>query len=204
MSYTNVPLTGMSLGTSRPLINTNFSLLNTTIQKNHFSMNELNPGMHKFVQMPATGAIPPGMIANCLALYSKIVPLNSEEALFMTKGTSGQEIQMSCGNHSGITQLPFNASKGGTFLPGGLMMVWEYLLTPTGSTPVLYYAGGFSLAGAPISAYSIMVLPDFTAIPFGDQEDGAVGARNPTNVGFSILNTTNAPACWYLAIGSKT
>lgn len=115
MSYTpNVPVSGQSLGASRPIINTNFSVIQTGFDVNHQDFNDSNPGTHKKVDLLSQSANP-NPATGIVTHYSKAVSGVTE--WFFQRENSGSVIQMSSGT-------PTAASPGITFLPGGILMQW--------------------------------------------------------------------------------
>jgi len=52
MSYTvGIPLDGQSLGNSKPQVRANFNQLFNFVAVNHFALNTINAGKHKFVEL---------------------------------------------------------------------------------------------------------------------------------------------------------
>lgn len=71
MAYTsNVPVSGQSLGNSRPIINANFGFIGTTLAKDHFDTGNANCGLHQQVTQPSQGTGSPGGIAGTGRLFS--------------------------------------------------------------------------------------------------------------------------------------
>lgn len=113
MTYTILPNSGQSLGASRPLINTNFQLIQSVFDQNHIDFDATGAGKHKFVQMPQQGSAAP-TAAGDLAIYSKAGTSGSQ--LYMIRdNTSGTETQLST---AAIAAPIILGNEGATWLPG--------------------------------------------------------------------------------------
>lgn len=122
-TYTaNVPITGQSLGNSRPTINNNFQAIQTVYDENHVDFNASNAGAHTHVDMLAQGANPDpatGLISH----FSKDVSGVTE--WFMQRENTGVVFQMSKGNP--LLSSVGNHTEGNTFLPGGFIMKFGFV-----------------------------------------------------------------------------
>lgn len=117
----NVPLSGNSLGQTRPIINTNFVDIDLAFRANHVPMTTNNTGYHTHVDMTAQAANP-NPIATLVSHYSKQVA-GITEWFFQREAPGSQVIQM-----SRLTPVPL--SQGFTFLPGGLLLQWGSFSVP--------------------------------------------------------------------------
>lgn len=112
-TYTpNVPISGQSLGNSRPIINNNFQSIQSTFDENHVDFNLSNAGAHTHVDMLAQST-DPNPATGLISQYSKQVGGVTE--WFMQRENSGAVFQMSNGT-------PVASANGQTFLAGGVVM----------------------------------------------------------------------------------
>lgn len=115
-TYTpNVPVSGQSLGNSKPTINSNFQAIEQLIKVNHQNFGLTSQGYHTFVDMISQGTTPANPPTGSIAHYSNTVSGNAE--WFFQRENSGSQIQMST-----VNGTPVLAANGQTFLPGGLVM----------------------------------------------------------------------------------
>lgn len=130
MSYTaNVPVSGQTLGNSRPIINANFGAINTAFSVNHVAFNSADQGKHKFCTFLTQGtssASSPGTAANDVNFYSRSQTGfdGSAPNLYLQFGPNGAgaaDVLMT------RRIAPVTASNGYTFLPGGLILQWGFL-----------------------------------------------------------------------------
>jgi len=135
MSYNpGIPVSGQTLGSSRPQVQGNFQTLDTTIATNHVAMNQANAGKHTFTEMVArttenTNQIQTGTVTHFSKLLGGIT-----EWYFQREGTgvaSVPAIQMSKGTPSPL-------ASGCTFLPGGLIIKWGTFVATTAGTLVTF------------------------------------------------------------------
>jgi hypothetical protein len=188
----NLPNPGDKLSVSQGQLKSNNGVLNTSFGVNHFPFSDIsgNSGKHNFVEFVERSAIPSPIVAGEETLYAKVIA--GQGQLFMTRGSSGVEIQLT-GPGVPITNLI-----GQTFLPGGIVMKWGTLIIPANST----------------SSYSYMpTLPNFPNNGFNVQLTGFKGGSGGDGVflvpasistsGFSIQNNSSSifQVC-YLAIGN--
>ncbi len=195
MSYTaNVPVSGQSLGNSRPIINANFAKIQSVFDANHVDFNLSNAGMHTHVDL-LTQASDPNPAATIVSHYSKSVAGNTE--WFFQRENSGPVIQMS--NLAGIPTVL--GATGRTFLPGGLILLWglcNYQFNATSSGQA-FQGGGF-----PNNGLTMMITP------FSDVTSGGVSlsVSITSKTVFSVTAKTNTgsgsatPGAYYWAIGN--
>jgi len=124
MSYTpNCPVSGQTLGNSRPIINSNFMTIQSVYDENHVDFNDANAGAHTHVDLLAQ-TMNPNPLATLVSHYSKALS-GVTEWYFQREQTAGPTdgmvIQMSSGNPVVGASFP---SSGQTFLPGGLQLKW--------------------------------------------------------------------------------
>lgn len=160
MSYTLIPNAGQSLGQTRDAIRTNFSLLNTTIGVDHFTLiGDSNPGKHRIIRFPTPiiTANTPATAANEISFYTKAAPAGFPQ-LFMKQQSialGGADIQMTTNVTPGPIAVVYTPVSGGpsssqcTFLPGGYFMAFGFvnvnagILVPQTQTITLPF--GFSV-----------------------------------------------------------
>lgn len=147
MTYTILPNSGQSLGVTRAPINTNFSLIKSAFDQNHFDFNAVGAGKHKFVVMPQQGSAPT-TVAGEGALYTKAG--TSGTALFMIRdGNAGTEVQLTSSSVGNVQ----SANSGWTWLPGGLFMQWGQNAV-VGGANVIAFPVPFDIA-----PYSVVITP---------------------------------------------
>lgn len=144
----NIPQPTDFLSNSQVDFLNNNAQLDISMGVNHFPFSDLtaNNGKHKFVELVA-GALPIGLAANEVTLYSKAVSTgpNSATELFMTRDASGVEIQLTVSKSFNGTLIPNSNQTGMTFLPGGICLIWaKVALSNPGPTVVTFPFGGFN------------------------------------------------------------
>ena len=200
MTYTvGVPFDGQSLSNSKPQIRSNFSVINTAFSTNHLALGAIDQGKHKFLQMPNQSAAPTTS-SNESGFYAKSA--QSFSNLFWRQESGGADPLKNQGAEIQLTNvLPTNASKGCTFLPGGLLMQWESKNLSGGSVG-FSFTRQFTLGGIANNPWSIVVglgsTPN-TIISLG------VSGSSVSSTGFSVnsFNGTNQ-LIYYIAIGPRT
>jgi len=188
-TYTpNVPVSGQSLGNSRPLINSNFMAIQSTFDENHVDFNDMNAGAHTHVDMLAQSA-DPNPATGLISHYSKAV--SGITQWFMQRENTGVVIQMSSGN----PQQGASSSFGQTFLPGAFQLRWGHETFSATSTTVTYTAGSRGLSNFPNNTIAVFVTAN------GDDTNQSAVTQTFSSTGF-LINTSksNLEVCW-LAIG---
>lgn len=126
MSFTpGIPANGQSLGSSRTQVLNNFASLRSTLAANHVDVNSANPGLHTHADFLAQSA-DPNPATGIVSHYSKVV--TGVTQWFFQRENTGPIIQMSNGNPSIMSTFP--NSKGQSFLPGGFILQWGFLVVP--------------------------------------------------------------------------
>lgn len=180
----------------------------------HFGFNDNFGGIHKQVRMPVRGgppgSIPPGMIVNEGALYTKVVTdlsLYTKTDLFYTPDTTGNQYQMTRTNSPYFPKFATNTSYGTipagftqvggwTFLPGGMLYQYGFFGKPnaTGSSGTVEFPIPFTNA-----YYSVTLVLRRSS---GDQSitiDRSVAASNAT---FKFLTSSaGSDGVYWTAIG---
>lgn len=132
MAYVFLPSTGQTLGGTRDQIRQNFVEIDSTLTINHYSMNEANTGKHKFASFPVQAA-DPTTAASESAIYSKTGVPN----IFIRNQSDGQVYQLtnmkdaSIASFATFTNYLGTLNGGWTFLPGGLLLQYGILPSPT-------------------------------------------------------------------------
>lgn len=198
MSYTTgIPTNGQSLGNSRPQVQGNFDYINTSNSVNHVAFNSSGFGKHKFLQMPEQGSAP-ATAANEGGLYTK--ESQSITNLFWRQESSGTQIQMT-------NIAPTNSQKGSTFLPGGLLLQWDFVtIGASGSATTVTLLEQFTKAGVNFDPYVVMVTPSASAASITGL---SLGTRNfvAASKQFDITRFGGIGATidvMYLSLGPKT
>ena len=120
MALNNVPVPGQTLGSSRDLVNQNFSVIDTAFTVNHVPYNDGtgNQGFHQFIQLPA--GVPTGVTNNGtpqVALYSNTGAISGVPELFFQRNNLGANAGYSI-TEAGAT------NPGWTRLPSGILLKW--------------------------------------------------------------------------------
>ena len=127
-------------------IQNNFSQLDTSFGLNHikFSVGP-NNGKHTYVEMVDNVAIPGGLSANEVTLYTKTTA--SVTDIFVTPDNSGKEYQLtlsdaahyaSFGTYVNYAPPVVNQNGGWSFLPGGLLFQYGKMLSQSGNGTVIF------------------------------------------------------------------
>ena len=136
MPYVILPNSGQSLGETRDQIRTNFSLIQSAFDANHESLSN-NDGKHKFLQMPVRSSLSiPNTAALEGGLYTKNVGSGVTQ-LFYRRESNGSEYQLTS------ALAPIAAQQGRTFLPGGLIMIFDLVTVSSATQAVTFHNGGF-------------------------------------------------------------
>ena len=128
-TYNDTPLGAQRKNESQPLIQQNFTSIQTAFNQNHTALSTAAPeaGKHKFIQMPEQGAAP-GTAVNELALYSRQGAHSPTASQLCFQRENGDIIEFTAGTLGGT---------GWTRLPSGLLLKWGVGLA-TGRTLVTF------------------------------------------------------------------
>ena len=184
MTYTaDVPTNNQTLGNSRPIINSNFTVLQTAFDANHQDFNLSNAGAHTHADLLVQSS-DPNPSTGLVSHYSKTTA-GATEWTFQREN-SGAVIQMS-------TQygIPSVMASGQTFLPGGLVFKWGTYSSTTSGTTVTF-ATAFANA-----IFSVVVTAYGTNTTSYDAQIKGV----PTVAGFVGATQASGVLCYYMAIG---
>lgn len=188
----NVPTGLVNLDVDYANVQNNFSSSNTSFGVNHVPFSvALNNGKHKFVEMP-NGILPVGLAAGESTLYSKSVSGASQ--LFFTRDNSGIEIQL-----TGPT-TPVANTNGYTFLPGGILMQWGIVNSPTSTGTVTFATANIAF---PTSCFNVQCT--LIAKSGGTSTSNTVapitGTVTNTGFGYSYTATSSYVAFYWVALG---
>jgi len=206
MSYNpSIPNPTDFLSDSQGQIKTNFTAINAGLSINHYplSPNTTDTGKHKFVEM-VNNAAPVGA-ANEGVIYTKTIGAPAASEMFYKPDATTDEYQVTrtfsagiplFGTNTNYPQVPARPNQfgGWTFLPGGLLLQYGRVDSPT--------AGPFTVK-FPISftspPYIIELTPrnDGSHSAFTYYIDGA-----PTSTSFNYQGSTSGSnALFWMAIG---
>lgn len=136
MSYTpGVPLSGQFLGNTRAAINSNFQVIQTWTGTDHFALNATNAGKHKFVRMPVRTTVAPSASGE-LSIFTKTGTSPAESNLYYAADNNTSSIyQLTRTDNAHYATFGKNVasgtqSRGWTFLPGGLLMMYGSKTSP--------------------------------------------------------------------------
>jgi len=216
MTYnTSVPASGQSLGETQPIIQQNFSDINTAFGKNHIPLTTSNDGKHKFLQLPESGtgwdnnSSPPATAANEGGLYVAAVGgvsqlhfrgENTGSSYQLTTSTAGADGNITTfGTDTNYQVGPPSLNGGWTFLPGGLIMQWGNSNTAA-STDVFTYTFPRTF---PNNVWNIQVTGYRAPSSPGNVTDAWVSTSNLTTSGFQVYNNgSHSFQFYWLAIGN--
>jgi hypothetical protein len=134
----NIPAASDRPSSSQSQIQSNFNAIQDDLNKNHVAISDTaNRGKHKFVEMPV-GSLPTGLSSGEVTLYSKTV---TQAELFMTRGVTGVEIQLTAGANASV---PTIAANGVTFIPGGLLLQWGTGTTNASGNATISFSPSFT------------------------------------------------------------
>jgi hypothetical protein len=131
MAYNqNIPQATDALKVSQSDILANFQQLFTFFGVNHQNFGQIDPGKHKFLQMPVQIAAP-ATAATETALYSATGAISGVPEFVFRRDSNGISIPFTEG---------VNAAQGWTRLPSGLVMKWNSttLTAPQAAANVTY------------------------------------------------------------------
>lgn len=181
MAYDPRPnASGDTLVGSRDAIRTNFTILQTVLNENHVDIDETGAGKHSFLQMPEQSSAP-ATDSNEGGLYTKVA--DSVTNLFFRQESSGDEIQLTA------AQTPLAATAGNTFLPGGLLLQWGKVASPSTSGQVTF-PEAFSA-----EPYSIQVTSQ------GSGSSEVSKSTPPTSTTFDYIASLFDDFLYWMAIG---
>jgi hypothetical protein len=148
MTYTpDVPVTGQTLGNSKPLINSNFMLIPQLIAVNHISFGQPGVGKHNLVSFYSQGS-DQATGATDVAAYSKTAGGNTQ--LYFRAPSSGAVYQWT-GTAAAASSTPSANANGWTYLAGGILLMWFNVTIAGSLTPFNYSA--FGLPNFPTAAF---------------------------------------------------
>lgn len=185
----NLPTANQTIAQTQPLINRNFTVIDTAFSVDHTPMTSTtNQGDH--VKVTLITGTDPVAVAQGPIVYSKQVTypgaLTKNEIFF----------RQSTGDGSAITQLTdmftgsVNAANpGSTFLPGGVIIKWGNFNANSGNNAITF-SGAF-----PNNCFAITV-----------SVNNAVNTRTATITALSTtgatISSTGAQLVYYIAIGN--
>jgi hypothetical protein len=134
MALINVPLAGESLGQTRVPIQTNFITIGTAFAIDHVDYNTAGQGKHNKVTLPVQ-AVDPVLVANDIAIYSKVNGANVSQLFFERAGGAPYTWTDS-----------LQAVNGWTRLPSGILLKWgtQAIVAPGGQVNIVYVGPAFT------------------------------------------------------------
>jgi len=180
----DVPLSGQTLGQTRVPIRTNFTVISDAFQVDHVAYNASGQGKHKWVTFPVQtqATAQAALIYPDIGLYSALYATTGiNELFFRNSGNVVPDVPMTARLYAG---------NGWTYLPSGIIIQWGVIATGANPSPVT-----FPIA-FPNACFKVV------ASATDPGTGGAVGAANPTTVGFSARAQSGAAVNGsYIAIG---
>lgn len=179
----NIPQPSDLISVSQNDILQNFQSIDTAWNVNHEDFNAVSAGKHIKLELTNQSPAPAGSASQFL-LFSQTSSGQSET--WYRRNAEGTAYQLTGKN-------PTTSTKGSTFLPGGLLMQWDFL------------TGASKNDGAVIS-----FLNTFSATPYSIQltasrngtSTNVLNATSVSSSGFTLRTSSNSnDGVWYLAIG---
>jgi hypothetical protein len=180
----NIPQATDLISVSQNDILQNFQSIDTAWNVNHEDFNASGAGKHKFVEYTNQSSDPAGA-ASEFTLFSKVSGGGQSE-IFYKRNAEGTSYQLTGINPSG-------AASGYTFLPGAMLMQWDFL---TGASKNDGAAIVFPTAfGA--TPYTLQLTASRNGISVN-----VLNATSVTSTGFTLRTSSNSnDGVWYLAVG---
>jgi hypothetical protein len=208
----NIPLATDQLSKSQGDIQGNFNVLGAIAGNGNIASSSLNGTVgFNFVYLASqAGAIPPITFpAANIALYSATDPVTTKNELYINKTNQATVVQIpATGSILSTVSSPGNNSAGWSYLPSGLLMMWNTVSVPTGgspgpNTPIPFPTG----AGIPVfsQVFQILLTPTINSTSTSRSYSIQLGTVTTTN--FKVSWTGNAVAgdlLSFLAIGIPT
>lgn len=202
MSYSNTPNTGDTLGSTKVPINTNFSLIQTTMKVDHNGMGETNFGKHNVIHLVKQSTEGQTTTTES-AVYTKAIgngdlyarSPNHVDALPAGEYqlTTFSDGQISTFGNSPLDGVTFQ-NAGWTFLPGGLLLQYGRIPGASADTTILF----------PVAFDISTFKPIITLGNLESTVNARVKFGSITSTQFEILQTlTLAGGCYWMAIGKK-
>jgi len=194
MTYTaNVPTASprQSLNQSRPLINTNFSLIQAAFDQDHIDFDASGAGKHTAVHFPAN-ANPTQASTNVgeIAIYSKD-DTDGNPQLVMREPDDGTEQQISGPVNTGKGAL---LQGGSAPLFGGFLMLFGQKALSAGSNTIDFTTECGINFGAGGKCYNVQAI-SLSAL-------GSVSINSVTASGFKA-QSSGTPTIYFTAIGKR-
>lgn len=192
-TYTpNMPVASNFPSDDEPLMNQNSQYLNAFALRDHEFTKDTtnaNDGTHKQLTLNDVMVLTPGFTGASSVLFSK--QAQSVSCLFFDN--NGTPVQLS-------SVPPILTNNGGTWLPGGLLMIWGTASGAGGST-INFHT---NMKNPAFSGKAIFVSVVALSAPPGGGSAYVAGIASLTATSFGLANTSGAPGAFnigYLAIG---
>lgn len=148
MALNNVPVSGQDLNTTRPLINSNFSVIDGAFAQDHVDYNLAGQGKHE-QSTYVPNAAGKTFLINEIGLFNDTPASTGRPEIMLQRNATG------VGPLYPMTGYAFNATGantggiGWTYLPSGYKMMHGTVTTNAGGTAVITYAGVNGIASFP-------------------------------------------------------
>jgi hypothetical protein len=181
----NIPQPTDNLSTSQGQILNNFGQLEEVFSQDHFTWDYATAsyrGMHQLIDLPVPQSSNPSVTGTGSAFYTKAVS-GVAQAFFIN---SSGAIQL-----TGVTSA---ATNGYTFLPGGIIMQWNYISTGLSDGSSVSFPLTF-----PNNCFSV----SFAGVFASNSERALWISRGSiTTSGFTVRTTSGGIGLSYIAIGN--
>jgi|SRR5690348_16546977 hypothetical protein len=202
----NSPAANQLLSVSQPIIQGNFSIIDTSFQVNHLAFNAgADNGKHKYIELPIAmgNPIPPvAFPAAEIAVYAATNATTTVNELYVNKTNQATVVQVPMtASILSTNSNPGNNVGGWTYLPSGLLLKWGNAVA-NGNT-----AFTFTVAATIPVFTNVMSMQLSTWYILGTDGDGFVRLSSFNNLGFSAFGsartttTTKNVSFQWLAIG---
>ncbi len=197
MALNDVPLTGQTLNTTRPLIRSNFSSIDNVFLVDHVDYGIPNAGKHEQVSLVPNAQIKTFLI-NEIGLFNDTPASTARPEIMLQRNATG------VGPLYPMTGYAFagtGANTGGigwTYLPSGYKMMHGTVTTSAGGTAVITYAGVNGIASFPgwtgDGAGNFVGTIQLTRVDNSGTSNGfpRLLVMNPNLVSFTIQSSNNS------------
>lgn len=199
----NIPQPGDIPANSQPIVQSNFSSIQSLVDIDHVDFAAATPGQHNKVSLLNQAGLPVFNPLGMIGLYSQANAISGQNELYVNKTNASGVVQVpSTASILSTTAAPSALSAGWSYLPSGILLKWSANVNANGQTTITFPVG------ATIPAFTTCFTV-FVQIANGGAGDVNQAIRltgvNPTNFSVYASNRTTTGAVavvfTYLAIG---
>lgn len=143
MALIDVPLTGQTLNTTRPLIRANFQTIDSAFLVDHVDYNTVGAGKHEKVTFVPNASVKT-FAAGEIGLFNDTSALTTRPEIFLQRDATGVGVLYP------MTGYVLSGTQGWTYLPSGILMIWGRNVINPGQQKTITYG---STAGGGITGF---------------------------------------------------